>query len=453
VLEKGFCWGFTENLTLDSNKTLVPGSSNSFSCTLTNLESNKDIYACAYAVNRYGVSYGKPVQFYTAKPPIPDVTISEASQVTSSSGNFEVTMDDRFPLAEFDRGICWATSPNPTIRNNKKILGSNLRSYTSTLNDLDINTTYYVRAFNTCSAGTLYSNQVVFSTTKAIKILSCEPGETTAICSIEVLDPRINQISSMGVCWSSSHLPTINNSKTSHPFTTVKTSEQLTGLQSYEKYFVRPYITFGSVVQYGDQVIVSPGAKVTDIDGNVYQTVKIGSQIWMASNLKVTKFRDGKAINFSIDPFNWNNMSQFYGVYCNINDNPGNNTTYGRLYNWLAVSDASKLAPVGWHIPSESEWETLRANIGSFGSLMSVSGNWEDFSETIDNSTGFSAEPGGFKDVSGYNEDFGRAARFWSSTKAPQEFKAHTFSITDPSLAYYELESFGVGLNVRCIRD
>lgn len=92
---------------------------------------------------------------------------------------------------------------------------------------------------------------------------------------------------------------------------------------------------------------------VTDIDGNVYQTIKIGNQWWMAKNLKVTHYRNGEAIPNITNDSEWINLST--GAYCAYNNDNGNIATYGLLYNWYTVVDSRNIAPSGWHVPTDDE--------------------------------------------------------------------------------------------------
>lgn len=99
------------------------------------------------------------------------------------------------------------------------------------------------------------------------------------------------------------------------------------------------------------------GSTVKDIDGNVYHTIVIGTQTWMLENLKTTKYSNGDPIPNITDSLTW--VSLETGAYCNYNNDENNSVIYGRLYNWYSVNDSRKLAPVGWHVPNDSEWRTL----------------------------------------------------------------------------------------------
>ena len=97
----------------------------------------------------------------------------------------------------------------------------------------------------------------------------------------------------------------------------------------------------------------TPNNTVTDIDGNVYNTVTIGTQVWMKENLKVSKYRNGDPIPTNLTDAAWGAATT--GAYSIYNNDAANNTTYGKLYNWYAVVDSRNLCPVGWHVPSDAE--------------------------------------------------------------------------------------------------
>ena len=100
---------------------------------------------------------------------------------------------------------------------------------------------------------------------------------------------------------------------------------------------------------------------VTDIDGNNYKTINIGDQVWMAENLKVTKYRNGESIPMIKGELIWKNYTA--GAFCYYQNNPDIGEIYGALYNWYAVNDSKGLCPTGWHVPSNDEWENLALNV------------------------------------------------------------------------------------------
>jgi len=161
---------------------------------------------------------------------------------------------------------------------------------------------------------------------------------------------------------------------------------------------------------------------VTDVDGNVYHTVIIGTQTWLLENLKTTKYNDGTPIPNVTDDLAWRNLTT--GAYCIYKNSASNNTKYGKLYNWHAVN-TGMLAPTGWRVPTSDDWTTLNNYVsthtgisGTVGKALATNTIWSDYSfaATIgndrkkNNSTGFNAMPGGVR-------VFGGDCRFWSSTE------------------------------------
>ncbi|HPI55482.1 MAG TPA: fibrobacter succinogenes major paralogous domain-containing protein [Chitinophagaceae bacterium] len=153
---------------------------------------------------------------------------------------------------------------------------------------------------------------------------------------------------------------------------------------------------------------------VTDIDGNVYGVVKIGNQYWSTENLRTTRYNDGTAIPTGLSNTAWSAATT--GACAVYNDDPNNNTTYGKLYNWHAVN-TGKLAPTGWHVPSSTEWDEMVNALGGFavagGKMKSTSSLWVTPNTGADNSSGFNALPSGYKGMGGGYSVIGKAAYWW----------------------------------------
>lgn len=153
-----------------------------------------------------------------------------------------------------------------------------------------------------------------------------------------------------------------------------------------------------SVLGYGCKADVAE--TMTDIDGNVYLTVKIGTQVWMAENLKVTKYRNGDLISQVKDNVQWINSTS--GAWCIYGDEPVNAGSYGLLYNWFAVSDKRDLSPKGWRVPTNEDIEILMGFLGGdvvAGGKMRKAGmnQWLFPNLGATNESGFSALPGGYR--------------------------------------------------------
>jgi uncharacterized protein (TIGR02145 family) len=197
--------------------------------------------------------------------------------------------------------------------------------------------------------------------------------------------------------------------------------------------------------------------KMTDIDGNQYDVIKIGNQLWIKENLKVSKYRNGEAITTGLVNSAWANTKK--GAYAVYNNEKANNNIYGKLYNWYAVSDSRGLCPSGWHVPSDSEWTTLTNYLGGEaivgGKIKSTGTNyWKNPNYGANNESGFSALPGGFRFSSGSFGSIKNFAFFWSSTEG-------NYKVAWTRYLNYNLGNIlrdynngkQSGASVRCLRD
>lgn len=184
---------------------------------------------------------------------------------------------------------------------------------------------------------------------------------------------------------------------------------------------------------------------VTDVDGNTYETIKIGNQIWMAKNLAVTKFRNGDEIPNREAGTEWVSTTS---ALCFYDNKIANKDTYGCLYNWGAVDDPRGLAPEGWHIPSVHEFNELENTLGGDAVAASKLGTWGSGT----NESGFSALPAGYRQFGAFIR-LGDEAWWWTSSQNVGEDPAGYFLINSSSRfdAFNAPQSFG--LSVRCIKD
>jgi uncharacterized protein (TIGR02145 family) len=208
---------------------------------------------------------------------------------------------------------------------------------------------------------------------------------------------------------------------------------------------------------------------VKDIDGNVYKTITIGSQTWMAENLRVTHYSNGDPVPNVKDNTKWSQQTS--GAYCSYENtrNPDTIATYGLLYNGYAVLDSSELAPEGWHIPSDEEWSTLVATIDAgdgttdqYGSNSIAGGrmkeagtrHWGYPNRFADNSSGFTAIPNGIRWQNPANFSYWHYdLSYWSSTEWNTIQLYYRGINTD--FASIRRQPFGkvAGMSVRCIKD
>jgi uncharacterized protein (TIGR02145 family) len=247
----------------------------------------------------------------------------------------------------------------------------------------------------------------------------------------------------------------------------------------------------GAASQGIDILIVEEGSgvletgTVDDYDGSIYKTVKIGTQWWMAENLKTTHFSDGTGIPLIESNAAWENLDFADKAYCYYGDSAGSAKTYGALYTWAAAMNGAKsselipsyvqgVCPSGWHLPSDGEWIVLEMKLGmsyeeawlcgwrgtNEGAKMKAKEGWDNNGNGT-NSSGFSALPAGFRSDYGLFGDVGKSTHFWSSTEY----------INNTTYAFNRLLSFdhsGVGwfhashyygypkdfgFSVRCVKD
>jgi uncharacterized protein (TIGR02145 family) len=195
---------------------------------------------------------------------------------------------------------------------------------------------------------------------------------------------------------------------------------------------------------------------LTDLDSNHYRIITIGRQIWMAENLRVTRYNDGTPIEIVNDTGEWAKLTT--GAYSWFgNDSAQYSVPFGALYNWYAV-DTRKLCPPGWHVPENHEWEILADYLGGSekagGKLKDADTTYWDSPNTgATNESGFTALPGGGRGIDGVYGNYGLNSIFWSSTEFDENFAMNR------SISHYlsEIYSYGShkknGFSVRCLKD
>jgi uncharacterized protein (TIGR02145 family) len=207
-------------------------------------------------------------------------------------------------------------------------------------------------------------------------------------------------------------------------------------------------------ISASNPILNQPEAPITDIDGNVYQTVRIGTQVWMKENLKVSKYRNGNSIPTGLTDLSWFNTTS--GAYAIYNNDAANNPTYGKLYNWYAVTDLRGMCPTGWHVPTDAEWTTLINFLGGStvagGKMKVISSLWKVPNNGATNESGFTAIPGGFKDVGSYG-DIDDVGRWWSSMQLSTTDAWFRRLSNATGSSYKESYRKTFGISVRCLKD
>ncbi len=468
VTAKGVCYATTTSPTT-ANTTVTGGTgTGAFVSNLTGLLPATTYYVRAYAINAAGTAYGTEISFTTTAITEPVLTTDAATLITLTTATTGGSISSDGGGAVTARGVCYATTTNPTTSSSITTNGAGTGAFTSPLTGLLPGTTYYVRAYATNSAGTAYGNEITFTTTGIVA-----PTLTTANVTAITLTSATSggnvtadgggTVTARGVCWALTENPTLSNSFTSDASGTGVFSSSITGLTAGTTYYVRAYATNSFGTAYGNQVVFS--TNITDVDGNTYKTVTIGTQVWMAEDLKTTKFEDSSPIPNVTDNATWAALTTPAYSWYN-NDEATNKPVYGALYNWYAVNTGS-LCPSGFHVPIDQDFKTLESFLGmpaaqldrwgwggtDQGSQMKNTTGWLA-GENGTNTSGFSAIPGGYRyAATGTFNDLGNLIYMWTRTEL--DATRAWYRLLDGTNAdiYRAATEKTAGKYVRCIKD
>lgn len=216
------------------------------------------------------------------------------------------------------------------------------------------------------------------------------------------------------------------------------------------------YLTYVPMVPIQSATVTAGFADCTDADGHHYATVTIGQQIWMAENLRTTRYSNGDLIPHVTSNTQWNTLTT--GSYCNYNHDSTLATVYGRLYNGFTISDSRNVAPVGWHVATDSEWTTLSDYVGgaeTAGACLKETGllHWLTPNEGANNLYAFTALPAGTRESGGVFANLHYSGYWWTSTFNALNnlwYRGAYHSIV--GLMRYD-QPLNYGFSVRCVRN
>jgi len=400
-------------------------------------------------------------------PTLNTIIVSSITGTSAVSGG-NITSDGGDAIIE--RGICWSNKINPTITDSNTRDGSGTGTFSSNIAGLTEGTLYHVRAYATNSAGTTYGQQVSFTTltaadipfliTTAVSFIT----NTSATSGGNVISDGGAAVTARGVCWSTSTNPTTDLSTKTIDGTGIgKFTSNITSLTADTTFFVRAYAANIIGTAYGNEVSFTKTSDgqtgtVTDIDGNVYKTITIGTQVWMAENMKTTRYCDGTPIPYVSDHTQWADLNT--EAYCDYDNNPANSATYGRLYNWYVVdsNNPKKVCPTGWHVPTDDEWTTLATFLGGesvAGGKLKETGttHWINSNAGVSNESGFTALPGGDRYYFGTFHDIGYLGYWWSATESNVTHAWWRGLHYDNNNLKRHDSGKNDGFSLRCIRD
>ena len=287
-----------------------------------------------------------------------------------------------------------------------------------------------------------------------------EKTESTAKSGGNVTDDGGEAVTARGVVWSKTENPTITaDNKTMNGIGTGSFVSEITDLDPDQTYYLRAYAVNKEGTAYGDQVsfTTEKATTVTDVEGNVYDLVYIGTQVWMAENLKTTKFNDGSVIPNVIEKAEWINLTTpGYSWYGNNEDTYGN--TYGALYNWYAVADERGLCPTGFHVPTDDDWNTLvtfAGGVDEAGGKLKEEGtiHWNTPNTAATDFYGFKALPGGRRCYEGNFWYIGEGARWWTSTQFNTELAWSRNVSYNNAKVLRDYKEKTYGMSIRCVKD
>jgi uncharacterized protein (TIGR02145 family) len=299
----------------------------------------------------------------------------------------------------------------------------------------------------------------------SLPILSTSPVTDVTIYSAvsggKITSDGRSDIIECGVCWNIYEKPTVSDYKEVNKSGAMEFVCNIGDLNPNVTYYVRAYAYNSVGIAYGDELTFGTlvdtaalGNRVTDLDGNVYNVVTIGTQVWMKENLKTTKYNNGTVIRNEKNYSQWKDLTT--GVYCDFNNDLSNSKVYGKLYNWFAVS--SQICPTGWHVPSNDEYLILFNFLGGenvAGAKMKEAGtaHWEEYNDAT-NSSGFTALPGGHLDAYTVTLDtIGYMAILWTKTEF-SEISSMIVGMSNGSAGIGNNPCLKIdGASVRCLKN
>jgi uncharacterized protein (TIGR02145 family) len=461
ITSRGICWAVNNYPTIENNVLYSGGGIGSFSDTIRDLAENTKYFVRAFAKNSVGIEYGRYV-FFTTENSLDFIRTFDATNISISGATVggEIIRDIGENI--ITRGVCWNTTGMPTIMDNKTTNGSGIGIFSAEITGLTRANKYYVRSYATSSSGTIYGPPIQFTTQDGVGlVLTNDISDitiSTALSGGNSVDDGGDTIIARGVCWNTTGSPLVTDNSTVDGSGIGTYVSKITGLLPNTMYFVRAYVTNSIETNYGEEVrFTTFNDSISDIEDNYYYTIQIGTQEWMAENLRSTKLNDGgQLIPSPASPAHWLALSDTT-IYRWPNDNIAYKERYGALYNWKTV-ETGKLCPVGWHVPSNNEWEILTHYLGGAsiagGKLKTVGSiDWNNPNLGATNEVGFTALPAGYITSGGSPFSFKNTGIWWSTSSALPSmawFRSVRYDNEVITKNYYSKKG---GLSIRCVKD
>lgn len=464
VTAKGIVWSTNPNPTLSDNKTNDGSGTTSFNSVLTGLMAGTTYYVRSYATNMAGTGYGEQKSFTTASiaSTIANIVLDSIGSIGTTSFIAYANVVDEGGGPVTERGIVWSASPGPNLDDNRISSGNGTGNFSVHINSgLQSNFQYYLKAYAINNFDIAFSNEFSVTTSQglaSVETFNTIPYKNSATSGGNIIEWGGSPVTQRGVVWSINQNPTILDDKTIDGEGTGAFTSNLTNLSPNTKYFIRAYAINSSGISYGNErnfTTTDESLTITDIDGNVYNTVQIGTQFWMAENLKTTKYKNGTPIPYIIGKNEWSNLTT--GAWSYYDYDISKNSLFGKLYNWYSV-EGDSICPNGWHIPSDTEWMELRNFLGgedSAGGKMKQIGTefWKSPNSQGTNESGFNALPAGNKGNDGIFNYETEYAFFWQKNDKNLTGTWYYFLIFSDGFLKRNDGNKTFGFSVRCLKD
>lgn len=451
--------------TLSATQNPVTGNiSTNIIANLSGLLPGTNYHYRIKTVNSLGTVFGNDM-IYTTLGQAPTATTKAATNITTTSAILNGTVNSNYltTIVTFEYGT--STEYGSSITAGQSPLNGNLNSdVTTEIISLTAGMTYHFRLKAVNSLGTTYGNDLTFKTlgqpptaiTKAVTALLMTSANLNGTINPNYLSTIITFEYGTTVSYGNSIIaiqsPLNGN-------ITYDVNAEILNLTAGETYHYRVKAQNSLGIVYGDDMTFTTFltlSTVTDIDGNIYQTINIGTQYWMAENLKSTHYTDGVSIANVTDNFTWSALTS--SAYCWFNnDETTYKNIYGALYNWYTLIDTRKLCPSGWHTPTQTDWTNLISFLGGStvaGGKMKETGtsHWLNPNTGANNSSGFTGLPAGHR-ISESFRFLGEYGMWWSSTVSGDHSAWYLYLQYGSASIFSGTDYKTNGFSVRCIKD
>jgi uncharacterized protein (TIGR02145 family) len=415
------------------------------------------------AENSLGTTFSSDMIFTTLGQ-APTVTTLDATNISVSSAKLNGSVNPNYlpTNISFEWGTTYGYGTTITPAQNS-INGSTSVNVSADLAGLAEGIKYCFRIVATNELGTTNGIGFTFTTQAKPQITTkgvSDVTTTSALSGGNIITDFGSHVSESGICWSTSNNPTTSDNKVLNSSQGANFSIPIFNLTPNSTYYLRAYAINGVGTGYGNELILKTyTGSISDIDGNQYHTVTIGTQLWMAENLKTTKYQNGAQVG-TTTPAQLNITGESTPKYQWAAGADENNIpTYGRLYTWYAITDDRNICPLGWHIPTTGEWDILSNYLGGesvAGSKLKEAGLLHFSSQNSDatNESGFTALPSGYRNQEGYFGGMTDQTGFWTFIQySTSEAYSTNLNSGSPYIGRYSHFTMNFGLSVRCVKD